>query len=148
MISKFQQTPLLLKLQHVGKFIRQTLEIISSLSSRVELRRTIGGQHQRLRRQLRCGHSSDASVEFVCLIDNHDVMLRQNIRIGQRINSEHRMVGDDHINIRRLCAGFLRETVRTKRTTRGTNALLSGHRHRPPHSIRHTGGEVITVTSV
>ncbi len=78
---------------------------------------------ERRRRQLGGGHAGHAVDEFVRLVDDEQLVFGQHRGVGDRVDGQQRVVGDDDVGVAGLVARLLREAVGAERAARRADAL-------------------------
>ena len=71
------------------------------------------------------------------LIDNGDVVLRQDICLRNRVDGEHGVVGDHDVDVGSRPASLFRKAIRPVGAARRAQALVGGDRYRPPYHVRY-----------
>ncbi|GAA3215994.1 hypothetical protein GCM10020256_17930 [Streptomyces thermocoprophilus] len=99
--------------------------------------------------QLARGDAGDPGHQFVGLVDDQHLVLRQHGRALDGVDGQQRVVGDDDLRELGVLAGRLGEALRPVGALRGAEALPGGHRHLPPQARSETpGGEVVAVAGL
>ncbi len=81
----------------------------------------------------------------MCLVDDHHVMLGQDVEVLQRVDGQQRMVGDDDVRPACLIPRQLREAPGAERAALGADAFASGNRDLPPGLLADTGHQLVPV---
>ena len=123
----------LLDFHQVIKFLGQVREA-TGIAQRL---RAVGGHLDGAGSNLRGGYRGDAAVELMSLIDNGDVVLRQDICLRNRVDGEHGVVGDHDVDVGSRPASLFRKAIRPVRAARRAQALVGGDRYRPPYQVRY-----------
>ena len=77
--------------------------------------------------QLFGGNASDPVDQLVCLVDDDDVVFRQNVDVAQRVDREQRVISDDDVGAHRPHARGLGETVGAVGTIGRAQTLARRH---------------------
>ena len=82
------------------------------------------------------------------LVDDQDLMLREDRRTLDRVDGEQRVVGDDDIGELGALPGGLGEALRPVGALRGAQALPGGDRDLAPGAVGDSGGQRVTVAGL
>ena len=83
-------------------------------------------------RQLRGGHARHPVDELVRFVDDEQAMLGQDRGVGDGVDGQQRMVGDDDIGVAGLIAGLLGEAVHAEWAAGGPDAFPCRDADLPP----------------
>ncbi len=81
------------------------------------------------------------------LVDDHHIVLRQDLAILQRVDGEQRVIGDDEVGPAGGVAGPLGKAARAERAALSPDALPRGDRDLPPGALIHSRHELVTVAA-
>ena len=73
--------------------------------------------------QLGGGHAGHPVRQFVGLVDDEQLVFGQHRGVGDGVDGQQRVVGDDDVGVPRLVARLLREAVGAERAARRADAL-------------------------
>ena len=94
------------------------------------------------------GHAGDPVRQFVCLVDDEQSVFGKHRGVGDGVDGQQRVVGDDDVGVPRRVACLLREAVGAERAARRADAFPGRDADLCPRPVRHAGCELVAVAGV
>ena len=106
------------------------------------------GDAERGRRQLAGGHRGHPVHQVVRLVDDQQLMFGQHGRVGDGVDGQQRVVGDDNISPAGSSSCPFGEAFGAERAAGHAEAFPRGHADLCPGSVGYAGLEVVAVTGL
>ena len=100
------------------------------------------------RRQLAGGHRGHSVDQIVRLVDDQQLVFGQYRRVGDGVDGQQRVVGDDDVGAAGLGPRPLGEAVGAERAAGHPEAFPRGHADLTPRPVGHAGFEVVAVAGL
>ena len=130
--------------QQLGEFRRLLAEALL-LAVGAERLDAVGRHLERAAGELGGGYGGDAPVQFVGLIDDHHLVLGQDIDVRHGVDSQQGVIRHHHVDVGSALARLLSKAALAVRAARGSQTLRRGHGYLAPRQVRHAWLQILAV---